>query len=172
MTFFLSIMTFLAIFGFKSEVEPQDVLAKKIAEYSRILKATNNLQVTGTGGGIKDEKIRLFMADYAIFKDVQIEEARSNIVKLTEFYLHKINNDLELKPLLITYPMTHVNLELGNSYLQPNGKMSSLLTFAYMNGKTVRYSRYDYSTGSLVDIYEETYEEALAIVNGQKNAPE
>jgi len=51
MNLFLSMMTALSLFGFRLEKDPGEILDKKIWEYSRILKATNNLHLTGTGGG-------------------------------------------------------------------------------------------------------------------------
>jgi len=172
MSILSGIMMALSIFGFKSDPDSQDLLAKKIAEYSRILKVTNNLRVTGTGGGIKDEKIRLFMVNYNLYRDVQIEEARKNIVKLTEFYLYKINNDPDLENLLFNNPFQCKDLELGISYIQPNGDYSYALARSFTKEGKVFYYTFDPVKDMLVDLYRETYEEALAIVNGQKNASE
>ena len=168
MNFFLSMMTILSIFGLRSANDPGAVLGRKIWEYSRILKARNNLHISGTGGGLKDKKIRLFMVNYDIYKDVELDEARINIVKLTEFYLQKINSDPELRPLLVTNPFTIKNLELGISYVQPSGDHSTLVARSFMNEGTVFYSKYDETQKMLVDLHKETYEEALAIVNGKK----
>ena len=172
MNFFLSMMTVFSLFGFRSEKDPGELLDKKIWEYSRILKATNNLHLTGMGGGLKDEKIRLFMVNYAVCKDVQIAEARMNIVKLMEFYLYKINNDSDLEKFLFYTPFQCVNLELGISYLQANGEPSSPIARSSAREGSVFYSKYDPVKDTLERIYQETYEEALAIVNGQKSAPE
>ena len=172
MNIFSGIILALSLFGFRSSPEPGELIDIKILEYSRILKATNNLTLRGKGGGLKDEKIRLFMADYAVCKDVQIEEARVNIVKLTEFYLHKINNDPNLENLLIETPFPYTNLSIGISYLKADGKRSSELAGSLLQEGWVFYDTFDKETDMLVDVYKETYEEALAIVNGQKNASE
>ena len=168
MNFFLSVMTVLSMFGLRSANDPGAVLDRKTWEYSRILKATNNLHISGTGGGLKDKKIRLFMVNYDIYKDVELDEARTNIVKLTEFYLHKINSDPELQPLLVTIPLGCQNLRLGISYVQPSGDHSTLVARSFMKEGTVFYSKYDEKQKMLVDLHKETYEEALAIVNGNK----
>ena len=168
MNFFLSMMAVLSIFGFRSEKDPGSLLDKKIWEYSRILKATNNLQVSGTGGGLKDEKINLFMVNYALYKDVQLEEARINIVKLTEFYLHKINSDPELQSLLVITPFSVANLRLGIRYMQPLGEFSHEIANSFTKEGSVFYSKYNPINDTLERVHQETYEEALAIVNGKK----
>lgn len=168
MNFFLSMMAVLSIFGFRSAKDPDAVLDRKIWEYSRILQTTNNLQVSGLGRGFKDEKIAIVGVDYNIYKDVQLDEARINIVKLTEFYLHKINSDPELQPLLFTRPFNLKNLELGISYMRPTGGFSAEIARSFAKEGLVYYSKYDPSNGRLERIHIETYEEALAIVNGKK----
>ena len=172
MNFFLSMMTILAIFGLRSANDPGAVLDRKIWEYSRILKSTNNLHISGTGGGLKDKKIRLFMVNYDIYKDVQLDEARTNIVKLTEFYLHKINSDPELQPLLLTRPFSVKNLELGIGYIQSNGSRSTSIGYSFTKEGSVFYSKYNPINDNLERVHQETYEEALAIVNGKKTLSE
>lgn len=171
MNIFSGIILALSIFGFTSNPEPDELIDKKISDYSRILKATNNLTLIGKGRGLKEEKIAIVGADYAICKDVQLEEARVNIVKLTEFYLHKINNDPDLENLLVSSPLQCTNLRLGISYLQANGEPSSPIARSSAREGSVFYSKYDPVKDTLERIYQETYEEALAIVNGQKSAP-
>ena len=165
-------MMALSIFGFKSNPEASEIIDEKISEYSRILKSTNNLTVTGTGRGLKDDKIAIVGADYRVCKDVEIEEARINIVKLTEFYLHKINNDPDLKNLLFSDPFRCTDLRLGISYIQSNGDYSYALARSFTKEGKVFYYTFDPVKDMLVDLHRETYEEALAIVNGQKTAPE
>ena len=170
MTLILSTMVVLSMFGFKSSPEPRELIDKKISDYSRILKNTNGLTLTGIGGGIRDEKIAIFGVGYEICKDVQINEARKNIVNLIEFYLHKINSDPELEGLLLNNPFNPKNLELGIRYVEPNGKYSSAIAHSFTKEGKVFYSNYDPINDRLERIHQETYEEALAIVNGQKNA--
>ena len=172
MNIFSGIMLVLSLFGFTSNPEPRELIDIKILEYSSILKATNDLILTGKGGGLKDEKIAIVAADYAICKDVQIEEARVNIVKLTEFYLHKINNDPDLENLLFNNPFQCTDLEIGISYMQSNGRRSNFIARSFTKEGWIFYSTYDFLNQRLENVHEESYEEALAIVNGQKNASE
>ena len=172
MNFFLSMVTALSLFGFRSGKDPGELLNKKIWEYSRILKATNNLHVSGMGGGLKDDKIRLFMVTYDIYKDAKLDEARVYTVKLIEFYLYKINNDPDLQDLLVSNPFCVTNLELGIGYMNPEGRFSSEVAHSFTKEGSVFYSKYDPINDRLERIYQETYEEALSIVNGQKSPPE
>jgi len=172
MNIFSGIILALSLFGFRSNLEPGELVDKKISDYSRILKATNNLTLIGKGRGLKEEKIAIVGADYAICKDVQLDEARLNIVKLTKFYLHNINNDPDLKNLLVNGPFCVTNLELGIAYIKPAGGFSSEVANSFTKEGSVFYSRYNPIKDVLVDFHKETYEEALAIVNGQKSAPE
>lgn len=160
------------MFGFKSKIDSQDVLARKIAEYSRILKVTNNLTLTGTGQGFKEDKIAVVAVDYDIYKDVQIKDARINIVNLIQFYLYKINNDPDLANFLVSNPFGYANLKLGIGYMKPNGRFSDHVAYTYLKDDCIFYTRFDQEKDTLVDLYKETYAEALAIVNGQKSSSE
>jgi len=112
------------------------------------------------------------MVNYVMFKDVEIDEARKNIVKLTEFYLYKINNDPDLQNLLVSNPFCVTNLTLGIAYKKSGGGFSSEVAYSFAKEGAVCHCKYDSVKDMLVDLHRETYEEALATVNGQKNASE
>lgn len=128
------------------------------------------MKLFGIWGAFQND-IEGISLDFHLQKNVNIEEARKLLVGSVEELLHRINNDVGIRPFLHNYPFTNNNLwfsigfkDKNNKFvLPPNIAMASLIL-----GK-ISYGLEDLKEPLLFDeIHEETYEEALKIYQSEK----
>ncbi|KPK33082.1 MAG: hypothetical protein AMS24_02180, partial [Chlamydiae bacterium SM23_39] len=96
-----------------------------------------------------------------------IDKARELLVYAAEVFLNEFNSFEKIRPYLANYPFTSKNIDLSiffhdeknNSYASPH------LTYVFLGyGETVNYVKKN-ENNQFQTVHEETYEEALAIVN-------
>ena len=118
-----------------------------------------------------------FKTTYSISKDqkdtVSLKKAREIFVSLTESLLKEINANLEIRPDLEAYPCTRDSLEITIHFEDKNrvDLGQGISTVYFSKGKLTYegYNIYEYTGqypahGKHFTIHEETYEEALNIV--------
>jgi len=100
-------------------------------------------------------------------KDVDLSKARELLVYIIENYLSAINSNIEVRPYLHNYPFTAKNIEI-RIWIRPGKKkppFGEIYCFAALEGELI----YDTKTATSINyqtLHEETYEEALKIVEG------
>ncbi len=79
------------------------------------------LQICGFGGAMMDS-VKEIGVDFMVYRPLKKEEARELLVKCVEEFLDDINNDVELRPYLATYPFDagHITISLYSEV--PQGK--------------------------------------------------
>lgn len=139
-----------------------DKTAKKLKEQKR-------LYLVGTGGKMMGD-IQAMDMGFFFYQEVDLKEARNLIVYVINEYLFEINNHEEIRPFLHEYPFTAKNVEIDIWVKASDGTRPSQGKIYYIsasNGIINYYIRLP-EEQSRKSICEETYEEALQIINSQK----
>jgi len=130
--------------------------------------------VAGFGGSFPDEKtVKKLSLSFDIYdRETTIDEARVLLVEGIESFLLKINQDQKLRPFLANYPFDCSNLGFGIGFLKTKGGFIKSEHIAHVflvpEKKEIAYSVLDEKTGYLDTIHSEKYEDALKIVQSQK----
>ena len=128
-----------------------------------------NLHLIGTGGCMMNEIENLTMKfDYS--KEVDLTTARNLLIVSIQSYLDEINQNEQIRRYLKNYPFTPKNIEIGISIHNPDGSNVSkdkLFYISAYDGILYYYLDGPYHT-SRITSHQETYEEALKIINGTK----
>lgn len=128
---------------------------------------------------IKNKNVRFLGYSGAMFSDIEtldlhfesrslnnIDDARIEIVKLTEEFLDIVNNDNNVKTYLKNYLFTPQNLRISIEYIN-NADLDECVTFAQV---VMLYGKiFYYPNSGMKYLKKETYEEAKEIVNSQIN---
>ncbi len=128
------------------------------------------LRCAGIGGGMMGDIYSMAMSfDY--FQEVDLKEARELLVGITQEYLLDINTDKKVRPYLHSYPYTVKGVEMRVWCKSIDGRdvpLGEIRYFTNIEG-VLEYSVRQTANGRSVTIHEETYEEALKIVEEQRS---
>ena len=152
---------------FSKEKEPEKVVLKRKVMVRTIkkLKKEKNLYCDGFGGfGVKVVEMSALSFVHE-GEPYDIDKARKLLVYAAEVFLNEFNSFEKIRPYLANYPFTSKNIELriffvddkNHDYFSPN-----LTTASSIRGKF--FYKMD-ENNYYKTVHEETYEEALAIVN-------
>jgi hypothetical protein len=124
--------------------------------------------------------VACFNASYLLcknkFDSISLDEARCIIVSLANSFVKEVNYDAELRPLLDVYPFPIEFVEIGIHFIDQNKiELGQGVSYVYLAKNNLKYEGYniiEYSDqypamGKHYKIHEETYSEALEIVNSQ-----
>ncbi|MFA6502233.1 MAG: hypothetical protein WCT85_05530 [Parachlamydiales bacterium] len=168
--FFLLILNILLISCSKEE---RDMHRRKNIEQKLLLKTTNQLekekQVKFSGfGGSSDNGLTMLSLSFETDKDYDILTGRELIVYCAEEFLKNINSDEKIKPYLKNYPFDSKNIKV---FLLTDIKNDSSddkhIKSIVLSHSNIIYDIYD-ENKNLITIHEETYKEALNIIQKQK----
>lgn len=132
------------------------------------MKTQNNLIMTGIGqGNLSAEHLKSFCLSFTTVKYVNLEQARKLFVSACEQLLAKVNKDEQIRPCLSNFPFTGNNIEIMLSFKDEYGERVSppSIAFVFVSKGIVYYSNYD--NEKFIDVFNETYEEALKIYQEQ-----
>lgn len=135
------------------------------------------LEVFGYGGAMCDG-IKSIKVTFALYQKVDLPEARRMIVHCIEGLRNAVNTKENLREYLLPYPFPIKGMDVSILFLQESGRFveygcvwlgtGGVSSVFQLNDKLF-YSSFNPRTDLLEDYFEETYEEALAIVNGEVN---
>ncbi len=168
----IGIMFFTCFFYSCTSLEHQTLDYEQMADQitdktAKKLQKKKRLFLVGTGGGMMND-IQMMSMSFFFYREISMEEARSLVVYSAKKYLKNINENEEIRPHLHDDPFTAKNIEIWLWVCNPDGsdldseKMSFILL---ANGKIAYCSDI---LGYYEPLHEETYEEALNIVNNAK----
>ncbi|MFS8562832.1 MAG: hypothetical protein LVR00_00225 [Rhabdochlamydiaceae bacterium] len=132
------------------------------------MEEQKKLYLIGIGGKMMHD-IQAMHMSFQFYEVVDIGTARQLLVDATQEYLLAINSSKEIRPYLHTYPFTVENVEIAIYFYNPDGSTVStnkIEVGAVRQGKLVYYIDYP-EKHTIKSIHEETYEEALEIVNAE-----
>lgn len=146
-------------------LEPDyEKIADNITEKTaKKLKEQKNLSLVGIGGKMMND-IQAMDMSFEFYQEIDLIQARKLIVCVIYEYLSDINSSKELKPYLHEYPFTAKNIEIRIwIYNSDKSRLpaENIYYISSINGMLEYYIRSEPHQ----PVYEETYEDALKIVN-------
>lgn len=144
-----------------------DTLANQVINKTLLqLKKEKELYPFGTGAGMKDQ-IRMLALSFLYYKEVGIEQARELLIAAGTTFLDNINNKKEIRPFLQNYPFNPKNIEIAIFLKNQDGSEleSGKLTIVSMTDGVLKYRTDEPQTYRLKTIYEENYDEAVAMLD-------
>ena len=140
------------------------------AKVAKKIRNEKKLFPIGTGGGMRGD-IKMMAISFKYQQEVDIPTARELLVYCVEEYLNAINADEKVRPFLHNFPFTAKNIEIRLFISTPeNGNVpfGKICCAGAIEGR-VDYDVRNATTERLEIIFEETYEEALKIVQQNKS---
>lgn len=132
------------------------------------------LVIHGSGGGFL-KKINEIDMSFYIKKELTIPEMRLLLIKLSSDFLEKINSGEKSKEYLAEYPFGVDRLNFSITIYDRNykrivnpGSSKEKITFAFTNKNKIKYYIINEEKDHLQKVHEETYEDALQIMNKEK----
>lgn len=151
------------------------VINKLMGQTTReISKDHPNITTVGYGGRMMGDIQTVYLHFYCL-ANVDINEARKIYIECVERIKEAINNNMEIKPYLHTYPFTIEETDITINFIDASGSFISqkdsiaLVSFAKSQ---IYYCFYDTTLpfgGDFVDAHRESYEEALRIYQSELN---
>lgn len=135
-------------------------------KYCADMAKTYKLYYYGGGGEFLKRVDRINLSFNSI-QSLNIAESRILIINCTEELLKRINADKDIKPYLSHYPFTETGTDLSISFYQENRERVSakFVAMVFTANGNIYYSSYNHNKKKLIDLHEESYQEALKIVN-------
>jgi hypothetical protein len=117
--------------------------------------------------------VRGFPFIFQTIKPISIETGRRLIVESTEIFLNNINGPKETRPVLAEFPFPVKRVSITFSSVDPQANRlktgKSLAEVRLVNGM-ITYSKADREGENLIAVHSESFEEALAIIQKEKEA--
>lgn len=154
-----------------------NIIDRVVGKKTRQICLEEDISLVGEGGAMM-KSITMVSLTFNSFHEVDINEARRLCVRCVEELVEVINATEALQPHLSPYPFPSSKLDIGimfrdkkkDSYFQYGcaylGTGGVSLVFA--DNGYIYYASYNPKTKLLEPYYEETYEEALEMVNSRK----
>jgi hypothetical protein len=167
----LIIISVFCLFGcgkpFINVVSEKQTLANEVRKKAavNIIKETNLIPF-GSGAQMMDQ-IKVLELFFVCHESINAEKARELVLQASEELLRQINADERIRTYLNNFPFDSKNITIkiyiqkldGHSF---GGKNLSVISLS--NG-VIKYKIDDPNSMQLITIHEETYEEALQILN-------
>lgn len=145
-----------------------------IRRFGKYTQEKYGLCLCGLGGGADPGKIYLLnLAFQATQQPISKDDARKLILTIHDELLAEINHDVELKPYLKFYPFTSENVDIKVYF---RNKDRSDVFYPYIRAASIAKGKLIFATKDPEEKYgyktwdEETYKEAVAIVNEQERS--
>ncbi len=142
---------------------------KVMTDFSQNYMKPQGFLLSGIGSAMPD-KIHELDVDYTSSIYVNVEQARKLFIDNSQIFLNEINGDTILRPYLVEYPFTEKNIAFTLSFENERAQMYPPPYIAYVSiiNSKIYYHFYLAEQEKLLNIHEETYQEALKIVRGVK----
>ena len=144
---------------------------KIINQHIKYVSKKYDLQISGVGGGNNGEKVRLAIVAFNLYERASIEEARKLFVLGSQELLNRYNWNEEIHPYLDSDPFTEENIRYSVAFYNKETGSRMLpdsLAYCFIVKNNINYCILSKELGetkrSLNTIYEEPYQEALAII--------
>ncbi len=142
---------------------------RMVSKYVKEIKKEYGFQVDVIGGGMMGA-VNLVTIGFAVQQNVDKNQGRRIAVECVEKLLKKYNENEQIRPFLKNYPFDTSNIKMYLSFIDENRdrvdkKYIALIT---IGNNVVCYSKYDPETKWFFDDQEESYDEALRIVEAEK----
>jgi len=130
------------------------------------LQKEKGLYFSGFGGNGPNKKWDLMMLSLDYYQPLDIKLGRELLMYAVQTYLHEINSNEKIRPFLIHYPFTYKDIEVAIFIQNPKENPFDLAVIDCLRGE------FYYKTEEALPLhtrFKETYEEAVKILEQQKN---
>jgi hypothetical protein len=172
--FIIAIIISLFVYAYSKE-DPYLSDAEKgvntlLAQAAKQLEKKYHMKVIGEGAGMPRRVINLLILSFRINGSLTQDEARKLLVECVEEFLQIANSDEKIRPYMKNFPFTPENLDLSVFIYDKNGQdiYNPALGLAASRHGKLFYKTYNKGSFGYASEIEESYEEALKIVNGQR----
>lgn len=134
--------------------------------YNKELKKQRGLYLEGKGGAMMHD-VEKVIASYISLDRMSIKEARKLYIDVIEGYICRYNQNKQIRPYLRDYPFTVDNVEVMIGFENEEYKHMDQGFVALMfigKNQNLVYCTYDHEKQKFIDLHEEPYETACAIV--------
>lgn len=170
--FLIFIACIIGWIAYGSHGSPADTLShQRINKTGKRLEKKYNMSISAIGGASKGGIWLIDVGFDRLGDPMTIEEGRRAIVDCVQEYLKDINTDEALRPYLKVYPFTIDNLHIAIFHGAKDGGLvfDPILELIAADEFGVVYKTRDPDNiYKYKNIYKETYEEALAILQKEK----
>ena len=142
---------------------------KMISEFSKEAKKKYGLALSGLGGKY-GEKIQRINIHFDGYYEVDVPSARRLFVKAARDFLEKVNHDERAIPRLIHQPFSIEDMDFEINFYNEDDTDVREDLIAYVVFLHGRILYCTHVPGRFIDAHEETYEEALAIIEAEERA--
>jgi hypothetical protein len=153
----------------KQPLDYEQIADQITAETGRQLKIEKGLILVGIGGGMMND-IQMMAMGFDLYHELSLKEARELITYVAEQYLGNINQSKEVRPYLHNDPFTIKNIEIRIWILKSDRSNVPLGEINYISALKGNVFYYTKELDEKRSFLKETYEEALEIVNNEKNS--
>lgn len=159
--------------------EKNDLKQKMIYEFSKEQLKKRNLRLSAMGSGsskVKD-KFNLLIVDFETKNEITIAAGRRLLIEISKEFLENINQNKELEKHLFPYPFNIKGIEMDlsvsdpiNTYkYYPEMENENKISYLFLHDGVIRYYIYITENGERQKVHQETYEEALKILEKENN---
>jgi hypothetical protein len=124
-----------------------------------------NYKLVPFGNGAQAmHEVKMLSLSFKCYRPLSEDKARRMVVKAAEMFRSMINEDESIRPFLYEhpFPINRIGLEIYIYNSDGSKVPTGDLTIAYLEDGKVRFDIRDPTTGRLVTIHKEPYEEAVA----------
>jgi hypothetical protein len=163
---------FLIFSSCQERSEKLDAAYAAMASYSKPLKKEKSWHLRAIGGSFYADVFKLDIG-YSIYcQKYTVSEVRRMIVEGIEGLLTHTNKDERVRPYISNYPLTSQDINFSLLFLDEKRHFihDGFITSASFLGKNIYYrtKKTDEPFEHFEEVHQETYEEALRIVNAEK----
>jgi len=145
------------------------------ADHFRFIKKQGGFHVYGNGGNFNNGKINLIIVSTDKVESASIEQARRDIVFLSQDIIRRLNSSQTIQPYLLNPPFDHNQIEYSITYCrndsypyitERNAQYQKITQVSLLMGK-IFYHVMPSEKSGYKTIHKESYEESLEILKNQ-----
>ncbi|MCH9610421.1 MAG: hypothetical protein S4CHLAM81_12770 [Chlamydiales bacterium] len=131
-----------------------------------------HFSVVVTGGGAGKDNIRVLKASFETYEVLTVEKGREQIIRMSDQLVEMINTNPVYRNCFASSEPIEMRFDLAIHGSDPKHKGQDFITAVSLYHGTVRYFLIDLSNSDDGDgvVHEETYEEAVEILQGSRKA--
>lgn len=120
----------------------------------------------GSSGGSMPYDVETISASFIVYKKSTIDESRNLELNLIKKLCHFVNSNEKIRPYLREFPFPIESAHISLSFQTQNNEFENGICHVTQARNIIFYSILDAETDSLKTIREESYSDALKILNG------
>lgn len=114
--------------------------------FAKEQKAAKGWTVSGLGSSIPADKICHFTLHFESTQRITLEQARPIYLETLHVFLDRVNKDSNVRPYLVTYPLTFEHITVRLSFSENENHMSPpYIDYIFNTRDTILYCQWDFT---------------------------